>query len=130
MSQKFFALSFAVFVLLIAFALFILGLIVLHHQLYGFGPALILIAIAMGLSGISSARNAFVVKASPFSLWMGKRYRQALWARDFKHARRWNALCRRNASHTAYTPTVVPAAVFFIMGMAFVVPSVFAITFN
>lgn len=129
MSQKVFALSFAVFVLPIAFALFILGIIVLHHQLYGFGPALILIAFAMGLSGISSARNAFKVEATPLSLWLGKRYRRALWACDFKHARRWNALCRRNASHTVYAPTIVPAAVFFIVGMAFVVPSAFAITF-
>lgn len=129
MSQKIFALSFAVFVLPIAFALFILGLIVLQHQLYGFGPALILIALAMGFSGLSSAVGAFRTEVSPLSLWLGKRYRQALLARDFKHARRWNALCRQNASHTAYTPTVVPAAVFFIVGIAFVVPSVFAVTF-
>lgn len=129
MSQKVFALSFAVFVMPIAFALFILGILVLQHQLYGFGPALILIAFAMGLSGISPVIKAFKAEVSPLSLWLGKRYRQALWARDFKHARRWNALCRANASHSAYTPTVVPAAVFFIVGMAFVVPSVFAVTF-
>lgn len=129
MSQKVFALSFAVFVFPIAFALFVLGLLVLHHQLFGFGPAIILIALAMGFSGASSLRNAFKVEVTPLSLWLGKRYRQALWARDFKHARRWNALCRRNASHTAYAPTIVPAAVFFVVGMASIVPSVLAITF-
>lgn len=129
MVQKVFALSFAVFVVPIAFALFILGIIVINYQLYGFGPALILIALAMVLSGVSPVIKAFRVEASPLSLWMGKRYRRALLARDFKHARRWNALCRRNASHTAYTPTIVPAAVFFIVGIAFVVPSVFAVAY-
>lgn len=129
MVQKVFALSFAVFVVPIAFALFILGIIVINYQLYGFGPALILIALAMVLSGVSPVIKAFRVEASPLSLWMGKRYRRVLLARDFKHARRWNALCRRNASHTAYTPTIVPAAVFFIVGIAFVVPSVFAVAY-
>ncbi|MEW7008530.1 MULTISPECIES: hypothetical protein [unclassified Lentilitoribacter] len=129
MVQKIFALSFAIFVMPFAFALLLLGLMVLHHQLYGFGPALILIAIALGLSGISSAINAFKAETSPLSSWLGKRYRRAIWALDFKRARRWNALCRQNASQSAHIPTIVSAAVFFIVGMASVVPSVFAITF-
>lgn len=129
MSQKVFALSYAVFVIPIAFGLVIVAALAIHQQFYGFSFALAFIAFAMAFSGVVAVRAASRFKVTTLSSWIGMRYRKALLARDFKHARRWNKLARRNASGKTYAPSIVPAAVFFFLGMVIVVPSVFAITF-